>query len=133
MSLHPIKGLDLHGIEIKLSRADFQNEIRDPDKSAAFRKYCDRWWVVVPSQDVVRDDLPHGCGMMWVRGSGLVVKVGAPKLDPIQMDRNMLAGLLRRASEGSILKDEREAVRQEGYENGVRCSRFGIQVLFEGV
>lgn len=114
MSLWPSKGLGIIGFEIKLSRADFLNELRDPDKSDAFKRYCDRWWLVARSKSIVQNDLPPGWGMMWARGDKLVVSVGAPKLEPEPMPQGMLASLLRRASESSATK----AALDESYEKG---------------
>jgi hypothetical protein len=114
MALWPSDGLEIHGFEIKVSRADFQNEIRDPDKSQAFKRYCDRWWLVAGSKGIVQNDLPHGWGMMWARAGKLVVSVGAPKLEPEPMPREMLAAILRRAVESSATK----AALDESYERG---------------
>jgi hypothetical protein len=118
MGLWPSKGLELEGVEIKVTRADWLNELRDPDKSKAFRQYCDRWWLVISSRDMVKEgELPADWGMMWVRNRKLVVSKGAPKLEPLVMDRNMLAGLLRRASQGSADKEE---IKQE-YQRGMKA------------
>ncbi|NIO76316.1 MAG: hypothetical protein GTN69_10640 [Armatimonadetes bacterium] len=116
MCLWPSDGLEIHGFEIKQNRADYLNEIRDPDKAEAFKKHCDRWWLVASSRSVVKNDLPQGWGMMWPRAGKLVVSTGAPKLKPEPMPRRMLAALLRRAAEGNA---DREAMN-ERYEAGIK-------------
>lgn len=118
MSVWPSDGLELHGFEIKCSRADWLNELRDPDKSATFRRYCDRWWLVASSRKVVDNDLPSGWGMLWPRGNRLVVSRGAPKLDPEPMPRSFLAALFKRALEGYEQRDILEARYLAGYEAG---------------
>jgi hypothetical protein len=116
MCLWPSDGLELHGFEIKQSRSDYLNEIRDPDKADVFKKHCDRWWLVASSRSIVKNDLPQGWGMMWPRAGSLVVSVGAPKLEPEPMPREMLAALLRRAAEGNADK----AAMKERYEAGIK-------------
>jgi hypothetical protein len=94
-------GDELHGFEIKMSRADWLHELRDPDKADAFRCYCDRWWLVVPNRSIVKaDELPADWGMLWVRGGKLVIHRGAPKFVPERMSRRLLRGMLRRAQDG---------------------------------
>lgn len=123
MSLWPSKGLELHGFEIKVSRADWLNELRNPDKSETFRKFCDRWWLVVSSRNIVKDDLPPGWGLLWPRGAKLVVSRGAPKLEPKPIERDFLAAILRRAYECSVDKDARDDAYQKGREAGERWAK----------
>ncbi len=87
-------GMEIHGHEVKVSRSDWLTELRDPEKSGAFRPYVNRWWLVVPDLSIVRDDLPIGWGLM-LAGKGARIVKRAPKLDPLPMPRAMLAGLLR--------------------------------------
>jgi len=124
MNLWPSNGLELHGFEIKVSRADWLNELRDPDKSLAFRQHCDRWWLVGNSKTIVKNDLPEGWGFMWPRKNKLVVSRGAPKLDPTQPPRTMIAALLRRASQGAASTAALEKRYQEGYERGENSRAF---------
>ncbi len=58
---------ELHDFEVKVSRGDLLAELRAPQKAAARRRYCDRWWLVVPDRAVVVDDLPPGCGLTVVQ------------------------------------------------------------------
>ncbi len=44
MSLWPSRGLELHGVEIKVSRADWRREALTPQKAEKIAAYCDRWW-----------------------------------------------------------------------------------------
>lgn len=97
MDLWPSKGLALHGHEVKVSRGDWLTELADPTKADEFRRYMDRWWLVVPDPAIVRGDLPDGWGLMVRRGPGLAVAVPAPKLTPEPMPRTMQACLLRAA------------------------------------
>lgn len=59
------KGMELHGFEMKCSRSDWLTELRQPEKSEAFRRVCDRWWLVTSDPAIVKDgELPGGWGHM---------------------------------------------------------------------
>jgi len=99
MSLWPSRGLELHGFEIKVSRADWLRELREPAKADDFVRHSDRWWLVT-EPDVVEDgELPPTWGHLVRRGSKLVQATAAPELDPEPMDRRLLASILRSAAQ----------------------------------
>src|SRR3990167_2764101 len=75
MGLWPSRGIELEGFEIKTSRQDWMNEIKQPDKSDAIAKYCDRWWLVIGDEKIVKDgELPATWGLM-VPGKNNTLKV----------------------------------------------------------
>lgn len=102
MSLWPSRGLELHGVEIKVSRADWKREAADPSKAETIAKYCDRWWVHT-SPGVIDDvsDVPPAWGLREFDGKRWKTVREADKVEAIPTDRGFLAALLRRASEGS--------------------------------
>ncbi len=88
--------LALHGHEVKVSRSDWLRELADPSKAEAFRRYCDRWWLVVSDRAIVKPgELPAGWGLMELSGSALRVVKGAPKLTPEPLSVTFRAALLR--------------------------------------
>lgn len=101
----PGGGIQVHGHEVKVSRSDWLHELEQPDKAEAFKRYMDRWWLVVPDTSIVRPgELPEGWGLItlvhadWPAGSlKLRVKTQAPKLTPEPLPREMLATLMRSA------------------------------------
>jgi len=107
MNLFPSRGLEVHGFEVKISRSDWQREMKNPNKAEAIWKYCDRWWIVAPGGIVRKDELPPTWGLMELTGgkgsndvnSKLRIAVQAPKLEPQELTRYFIAALLRRASE----------------------------------
>lgn len=113
MNLFPSRGLTLSGFEIKVSRHDWQRELKQPHKvEEGIYKYCDHWWIVAPTGIVARPELPPTWGLIELHDKGLRQTVAAPRLAPIALSRNFIAALLRRASEA----DEglvREAVRKK--------------------
>jgi hypothetical protein len=113
IGLWPSRGLDIHGIEIKVSRYDWLKELKQPEKADAIAQYCDRWWIAVGADNIVQPgELPTNWGLLVLSGGKLICKSEAPKLEPTGTPRAFLAALLRKAQESS------NAVRLAGYADG---------------
>lgn len=103
MSTWPSRGLELHGFEIKSDRRDWLREKADPEKAEEICRYCDRWWVVVGSSDIIRDgELPPTWGLLVPKGKKLSIKVDAPKLEAQSITKQILAAILRKAQEAVV-------------------------------
>lgn len=99
MSLWPSRGLDLMGMEIKCSRSDWLRELNAPEKAETIYAYCDRWYLVVTSRDIVKDgELPGTWGLLLVTDAKVREVVPARPLTAKPMTRTFLAALLKRAS-----------------------------------
>lgn len=100
MGLWPSRGIDVHGVEIKVSRGDWQAELKQPEKAAAIQQYCDYWWVVAPDGVVQLAELPPNWGLLVPspKGKGLVAQKDAPKLTAVALDRGFVASCLRNVS-----------------------------------
>lgn len=98
MSLWPSRGLELHGVEIKISRADWRREAADPKKAEAIAKFCDRWWVHT-APNVVADlsEVPPAWGMREYDGRAWKTVREAGLNTAAPLTRGFLASLLRRA------------------------------------
>lgn len=86
----------IHGYEIKASRGDWLNELKNPEKSARIRKYCDFWWVIAPKGMIKPEELPEGWGLIEAGPNSLRKKMRAPqniRKDP--MHNGFLAAMLR--------------------------------------
>jgi hypothetical protein len=129
MNTWPSRGLAVHGIEIKVSRSDFLNELRRPAKAETIARYCDYWWVAAPEDIVKPGEVPEAWGHLAPFGDSLgVVKLGAKNPEPKALDRLFVASVLRnagRVDEGElriaaakILAAERAAI-QETVDNEV--------------
>lgn len=71
MDLWPSSGLVLHGFEVKISRADWLRELRQPWKSERFLQLLDLWWVVAADDRIVLpSELPDGWGLLVARPEG---------------------------------------------------------------
>lgn len=108
MALWPSRGLVLHGIEIKVSRADWLRELKNPAKAEGFAGLVDYWWVAVADAKIVQPgELPDGWGLLVARGNRIVCDVEAKPLHdggpmsvrplPPEFSRSSLAALLRSA------------------------------------
>ncbi len=102
MNLFPSRGLEVQGFELKASRSDWIKERDEPRKAEAIARFCDRWWLVVGSAEIVKPgELPPTWGLLVAKGKGLAVATEAPKLDAQPLDRKFVAALFRRAVEQS--------------------------------
>lgn len=87
----------IQGIEIKVSRADFLNEMKQPEKSEPIMRYCGRWWLACPVGMVKPEELPPTWGLLELNASGvLIAKKKAPILKPAPVDLRFFASLCRR-------------------------------------
>lgn len=94
----PSTGNELHGFEIKVSRSDWLNEVKHPTKNQSVKSYCDRWWLVIADETMVKEgELPDDWGMLSWQGRGKKLRVvkKAPKLDAQTLDHCFVASLLR--------------------------------------
>ena len=99
----------IHGVEVKVSRADWLRELKDPDKSAACMSWCTYWWLAVPDQAIVRDgELPPGWGLLAVRkhGDGLRLRqvVAAPRRAVPPISPESVASLLYAAAKTAAVR-----------------------------
>ena len=119
MNLFPSRGMEVHGFEIKVDRRDWLRELKAPKKADALARYCDRWWIVVPDDQVVKDgELPPTWGLLRAAGKALRADVQAPKLEAEPPARGFVATLLRRSHD-----DERwslQAAAQRATSEAVR-------------
>lgn len=112
MSLWPSRGLELHGVEIKVSRSDWKREAADPTKAEAIAKFCDRWWLHT-APGVVDDlsDLPPRWGLREFDGAKWKTVREADITEAAHVTRGFLAALLRRA-DGAMRQMIQDATRE---------------------
>jgi hypothetical protein len=132
MSLWPSRGLELHGVEIKVSRADWRREALDPSKAEAIATFCDRWWVHI-APGVIQDlsEVPVTWGVREFDGRVWRTLREAEKLQPQPLTRSLLAALLRRADEAHrrIAADEaRDALAKEREELTKQRETMGKEI-----
>ncbi len=104
MNMYPSRGLEIHGFEVKVSRSDWLRELKDPSKSAAVQRYCDRWWVVCPDGIIKPGELPATWGHYQANPNRTIRQVvAAPKLEAEPVTKSFMAALMRRA--GAVDQD----------------------------
>lgn len=120
MSLWPSKGLNLYGYEVKVSRSDWQREMQRPEKAETFASRCHYFFVAAPKGVVRLEELPALWGLIEPAGSGMRVRRAPTFRQPIELDYEFLAAILRYAVQQSpheeFLKEERKKAREEGRE-----------------
>ncbi|GJE79658.1 hypothetical protein [Methylorubrum thiocyanatum] len=118
MSLWPSRGLELYGMEIKVSRSDWRSERANPEKAETIAAYCDRWSLVTgPGVVESIDEIPPAWGWILCEGERLTTQKEPARTDAKVCDRRFLAALLRRASTSDGAHYEAEvAARMEANE-----------------
>lgn len=91
----PSKDYKMIGFEIKVSRSDWLNEMKQPDKSMALSQFCDEWYLVAPKGVLGIDELPKTWGYMEASDKRLTVKIRAPQREVVNPDKPFMASLLR--------------------------------------
>ena len=94
----------IHGFEVKVSRADWLAELRDPEKALAWSRYCHGFWLVAADKGIVRDDLPDGWGLLVPHGMSLRAVRTPTRTDAEPMQLETMMGLMRgvQKTEGGI-------------------------------
>lgn len=59
--------LETMAVEVKVTRADFMGDVRNPNKQAPWRSAASRHVYAVPAGLVQADETPAGSGLLWVR------------------------------------------------------------------
>lgn len=66
MSCYPSDMFERHSYEVKVSRSDWLQELKDPFKRMAAFRMCNRFYFAVPAGLVDEDEVPDGCGLVEV-------------------------------------------------------------------
>lgn len=118
--LWPSRGLEIHGIEVKVSRSDFRREIENPKKADATAGRCDRFFIAAPAgivDPLHLETLAPTWGLLEIvadRGGKRTVRTTkrAERIEQRQpVDRDFLAAVLRRLP--SPTDELREEIRAE--------------------
>lgn len=124
MSLWPSRGLELFGFEIKASRSDWVKELEHPEKAEPIFQYCDRWYLVAGSDNIVKPgELPPTWGLMLPRGQQLVIKTEAPKLEPQPITREFLASIFRSTAREIDIEPQLKQACDSSYEAGYKTGK----------
>ena len=96
MNIWPSKDYQMHVFEVKVSRSDFKNEMKDLTKWKAVGDYADFFWLACPVGLVSVNEIPSAWGLMELTKSGLRIKKQAPaNTEPKKINKGFAASLLR--------------------------------------
>ena len=119
---------EIHGVEVKATRADWLAELREPAKADACIRICRRWWVLAPPDVVKREELPQGWGLLVPSNSGLRREVDGGVLpDPADPPRSWWTHVFRRLEQGKTLRHRLAAARAAGERAGRNASTWKIE------
>lgn len=133
IGLWPSRGLEIIGIEVKVRRADWYQELHNPAKADPIAKYCDRWLLVVGDENIVHEgELPVNWGLLVPRDEKtLRCAKDAPLIkDHLSPDKTFVAAMMR-AAQGQLtpaanMQREYERGRKEGIEAGRKQGGFDL-------
>lgn len=99
-NLWPSRGHSVHGVEIKISRSDWQRELAQPEKAEAIHQYCNQWWVAAKKGVVVSCEMPDGWGLLEYQEAGrragrLVIAKPAASIQRGDLPRDFLAAFIK--------------------------------------
>lgn len=112
MGLWPSRGLVLFGVEIKVTTADFRNELRNPAKAEQLARFCDYFYVAAPTGVVPILELPKNWGLFEIDRGRVKERIPATRLQPQAVTKDFLAAVFRAASRPKP-DDEIEAIMVE--------------------
>lgn len=86
--------------EVKVSRSDFLNEIKDPTKRKPAEEFASECYFVTPSGLVKPDEVPEGWGLMTGSDSGLrTMKIATQRQTEKDLPVRFVAALARRCAD----------------------------------
>lgn len=133
--LWPSNDYKLIGFEIKVSRADWLNELKQPEKSLPIAQFCDEWYLVAPIGVLGIDELPKSWGYIQASKSGLRTKIRAPKRTPVEPDKPFMASLLRslvaKYQDTSLINEWKEKQRDSMIEEFEARFKRETQKMFD--
>jgi hypothetical protein len=97
-SVWPSRGLWFAGVEIKISRSDWQRELDGPEKSAEIQRFCQYWWVAAPVGLIGDGQVPATWGLLEYDGKHLHCMKEAPQLEAQSPTAAFVCSVLRNAA-----------------------------------
>lgn len=114
IDMWPSDGLTRRAFEVKVSRADFLNELGNHKKNQWARGYCHEFWYVAPKDVIKEEELPEGDGWLCPHGDKLSIVRHAVRREPV-LDDSFVAALARSMAKehNKNMTEMSEKIRQE--------------------
>jgi hypothetical protein len=111
------------GMEIKASRADWLNELRNGHKADFFLQHCDEWYIVEAKLGIVsKTELPKGWGLISARNSRLFTRVHSDLPMKGDISRHMFMMMLRKAAGKNLSDSLLYEAEMRGYDKGRKAA-----------
>lgn len=81
--------------EIKVSRADFLSEVRNPEKRRLAMEISNEFFFATPKGLLNPKEIPSGCGLIELVGEQMRIKLRGPSRQPRWFTESEVRGLLR--------------------------------------
>lgn len=108
MNCYQSKRYTVVAYEVKVSRADFLQELRKPHKSSDARALSHEFVFAVPKGMVDREEVPSFAGLVEVSATGrCVMRVRPPKTERDEWPATFLASVLRSAQRTALVDKAR--------------------------
>jgi hypothetical protein len=113
-------GLTRSAFEIKVTREDFLNELRNPEKHQWCKECFHEFWFVAPKDVINIDELPSGSGWMYPthEGNKLMIARQAPRNDNPRLDDQLLSAFMRAA--GKVQKTLHDRTYEDKFKDDHR-------------
>lgn len=124
-NLWPSRGYEIIGFEVKVSRADWLNEKKNPKKAEEGMACCDTRILVTSAPEVAMiEEIPLGWGYMTFKGDRIKTLVKpAREKNSAALNRAFLMSVVRRAYEMGTQKHEIERAYNRGMKDGAEDER----------
>lgn len=108
INLYPSRGYERIAYEVKVSRADFLQEIKNPDKRQQALSVSNYYYFVTPVGLITLGELPEECGLIEVKEDGTSrIKKKALYRDIGEVPMGLIASIARRGSRAENKGKER--------------------------
>ena len=81
--------------EIKISRGDFLNEVKHPDKRVGAQMVSNRFYFAAPEGLIKPEEVPDGCGLVEIRGDFVRTKVRVPWSEAADWHPSFISSIFR--------------------------------------
>jgi hypothetical protein len=126
VGMWPSRGCLVEGYELKVSRGDWLGELKEPAKAENLARFCDRFWLVVGDDKVIKDgEVPAPWGILRAKGGRLLCDREPADLEPQDRPPAFIAALLRRAVKADV-KREMKIAREEAKHDAERQAKSKV-------
>lgn len=134
----PSGGLYLHGMEIKISKADLRHELQDTQKFAAFAPYLDLFSIIAPPGMADLKLLPPKWGLYIPTDNGKLRARRKPLMLHDEgkrktVNRSLAAAFVRAVVSRSLSHEAKRAEYDRGYKRGKEQAQYHTKGLEQDV